>query len=277
MKHRHLIAKVGCHQPQQLGGQGDFRHQQQRAFPLFQAFPDQPDVHAGFPGAGDAVQQRHTGMFSLHPLPQSLKAAFLLLVQHQGPLQGGGDDLPAAQNRPVGEVYITLFLQPPHHGGGGPRKIAQLLDADLAQIAQHFQHGALFGRSLGILPGLLSGGGEGGDLLGFVPAPAEILRLSGDPFLPREIPEGILQGFPRQSQGLQLRLLGPAAQLLHQAQNLGSAGFADGFFLPLPVFGEGIHRLGVKPQSRGQDGPAGVVKGAEIPLPEESRQPQLQG
>ena len=27
VKHRHLLSKVGCHQPQQLGGQGDFRHQ----------------------------------------------------------------------------------------------------------------------------------------------------------------------------------------------------------------------------------------------------------
>ena len=83
VQHRHLSSKIGCKDSQQLGRQGNFRNQEHGAFPGGQTGLNQPDIHAGFSGAGDAVKQGNARLFLRHLGSQAFKTGLLLLVQHQ--------------------------------------------------------------------------------------------------------------------------------------------------------------------------------------------------
>ena len=76
----HGLAEPGGHQSQKLGSQGNFRHQKQGGFAVIQAFLNQLNVYRGFAGAGDAVEQGHTGLLQFHLSGEPIKAALLLWV-----------------------------------------------------------------------------------------------------------------------------------------------------------------------------------------------------
>ncbi len=59
MKHCHLPAKMGCQKAEELGGQGNFRHQQQGPLFQLQAPGNELQIHRRLSAACDAMQQRH--------------------------------------------------------------------------------------------------------------------------------------------------------------------------------------------------------------------------
>ena len=83
VQHRNLSPKIGRKDSQQLGRQGNFRNQEHGAFPILQAGLNQPDIHAGFSGAGNPIKQGNARLFLRHLGSQSFKAGLLLLIQHQ--------------------------------------------------------------------------------------------------------------------------------------------------------------------------------------------------
>ena len=111
MENCHPVPKPGSQQPQQLRRQRDLRYQQHGAFPGVQALLDKPDVNRRLSGAGDAVEQGHTGISGFHLFPQALKTPLLGFIQNQGAGNIGRFDLPAPENRPFREDHIALFLQ----------------------------------------------------------------------------------------------------------------------------------------------------------------------
>ena len=197
VEHGYRIAEPGGHQPQKLGGQGDLRHQKQGGFALFQAFLDQADVDGGFAGAGDAVEQRHPRGLGIHLVGKTLKALFLLPVQHQGALNLSGLNFPAAQHRPFRKADIAQLFQPLQGGQGGSRVIAHILHRGAAQGAKQLQGASLqcgsFGPVGGEGHGLFHRGGQGNHFFGFVIDPTPELLLSGDPLFLEEIGNCLLK------------------------------------------------------------------------------------
>ena len=100
VEQRHLIAEMGRQNTQKLGRQGDLRHQEHGTLARFQAIFDQFQIDGGLSRAGDAVQQRHAGLFPVRLGPQSVKSSLLLVIEDQRSLQLCRDDLPAPQHRP---------------------------------------------------------------------------------------------------------------------------------------------------------------------------------
>ena len=191
VQHRHLSAKIGRQDAQQLGGQGDFRYQKHGGFAAFQTGLNQADVDGGFARAGDAVKQRHAGSFLPHLRVQPFKAGLLLPVQYQRAVQLGGPDFPAAQNRTFRQGQVAQTFQPVHRGGGRAGKIAQVLHRHAAHAAKQLQrlflHGGGFGPFFGVGHGLLRRDGKGGDSFGFVVGLSQIVRLRGHPLFPGQV------------------------------------------------------------------------------------------
>ena len=75
---------MGGKDPQQLGGEGDLRHQHQGGPAPFQRLLDQAEVHLGLSAAGDAVQQCGPRPGAAHVI-QPPEGPFLLLVEADGP------------------------------------------------------------------------------------------------------------------------------------------------------------------------------------------------
>ena len=75
-------------------------------------------------------------------------------------------------------------------------------------------------------------------------------------------------------EGLLLRL---APQAFQQPKHGQCPLLADGGSAPAFVPGEGKADLGMEPGPRREHGPNGIIKGAEIPLPEEGGQTKLMG
>ena len=86
VQHRHLSAKIGRHQPQQLGRQGDFRHQKQGAFARFQAGLNEFNIDGGLAGAGHTLKERNPRIALRHLLRKPVKAALLVGAEHQRPI-----------------------------------------------------------------------------------------------------------------------------------------------------------------------------------------------
>lgn len=78
MQRRGAAAKMGVHQPDQLRGQRDLRHQQQGGPSPLQALGDQLQIDGGLSAARHAVKQRGTGPLS-GPLGQKRVENLLLL------------------------------------------------------------------------------------------------------------------------------------------------------------------------------------------------------
>ena len=86
VQHRHLSAEIGRHQPQQLGRQGDFRHQKQGASARFQTGLDEFDIDGSLSRAGHAPKKRDARIFLRHLLRKSVIAALLVGAEHQRPI-----------------------------------------------------------------------------------------------------------------------------------------------------------------------------------------------
>ena len=214
-------------------------------------------------------------------MSKALEALFLLPVQHQGALDFGGPDLPAAQHGPLRKADIAQLFQPFQGGQGGPRVVADVLYCSAAQGAQQLQGASLqgggFGPGGGEGHGLFRRGSQGHHLFGFVVDPAPELLLRGDPFFPEEIGNRLLKNRTGSHGCFQRVFLRRTAQLFQPPQNRGGPFLADGGRLPAALIGEGESRLGVEPRPRREHGPNGVKKGAEIPLPQKGRQAELVG
>ena len=278
MENPHLVCEISRHQPQQLRGQGNFRHQQQGAFPPLQAGTDQLDIHGGFSRAGHPLQQGNPGLFRLHLGQKALITSLLLRVQHQRPVENRRTDLPAAQHRPVRQGQISQLFQPVHRTHSRSGVVAQFFYRRGTQAAKQLQHRFLHGRRLGSAGGvghsLLRRNRQGGNLLGFISQTAKIVRLSGNPFFPGQISQNgfqfLLRKGPFQGSGFRL-----SSRLFQQFQNLPGAFLANHGLLPGPVLRQTHRHPLPEPHAPGQHGPNGVVKGAEIPFPKKSRQPEL--
>ena len=279
VEHRHLLAEPGRQQPQKLGRQRDFRHQQQRGLPPVQAVLDQADVHGGLAGAGDAVQQRHTGIRAVQLAAQTLEGGLLLRAEGQRPGDVGGPDLPAAEHTPLGEGDVAQRLQPPQGGGGSAGVIADILHRAAAHTGQQLQNAALHGGGArtggGKIQRLLPGDGQGSHLLGLVPDPGAEVLLGGDPFLAQQIFQRGGENLVRGGSRVEGLLLGFSPQGFQQLQNVPGPLLADGGGGPAAVGGEGKGDLGVEPRPCREHGPGGVKIGAEIPLPQKGGQLEL--
>ena len=172
VENSHPLTEPGCQQSQQLRCQGDFRHQQHGTSAGIQALLDQTDVDGGLAGAGDTMQQGDSGLLALHLGFQPLKTAALAFVQHQRALNIGRLDLPAPQNRPFGQLHISLFLQCLEGGHFRAGEIADFLGSHASKRTQQLQHCLLlqggFGPGRCIGHGLLRRGCQGHDFFGFV-------------------------------------------------------------------------------------------------------------
>ena len=191
MEHRNLVPKPGGHQAQQLGGQGNFRHQQHRCLSLGQHLLNEADIHRGFAGAGNAVKQRHTGFFPVQLAFQPFKGPGLLPVQHQGLFHGGGFDFPAPQNLALPEFQIAQLFQPVHRLDPGARIVADVLDAGTANACHQLQHLFLgqgaFGSGGGEGQGFLGGNRQNRDAFAFLPALFQVFLFRPDPFLSGQV------------------------------------------------------------------------------------------
>ena len=279
VEHRHLLPEPGSHQPQQLGRQGDFRNQKHGAFPLLQAGLNQPDIHAGFSGAGNAVEKSRPRLFLRHLGSQTFKAGLLLLIQHQRARELRRANLPAAKHRSLGQGQIAQLFQPVYRSRGGPGEIAHILHRRTADAAQQFQHlplhGGRFGTAGGISHGLLRGLDKGGNFFRLILGFPQKIRLAGDPLLLTKVAEHLPQSVLVGDEIPQSFLLGSAAQVFQQLQKLCRSLLADSLVLPAPILRQRDGEPGSEPESRRKHYPNGIEKGTEIPLPEEGRQPQL--
>ena len=171
------------------------------------------------------------------------------------------------------------MFQPVHRGGGRAGKIAQVLHRHAAHAAQQLQHlplhGGGFGPFFGVGHGLLRRNGKGGDPFGFVMGLSQVVRLRGHPLFPGQVGQHLRKSVLIGNQIPQSVLLRLPAQILQQFQHCPGIFLAEGLSLPAPVLRQGNRQLGAKPQSRREHHPDGVKKGAEIPLPQKSRQPKL--
>ena len=83
VEHGDVVSEVGGEHPQQLRGQGDFRHQDQGTLPPLQHLLDEANVHLGLAAARYAVEQGGRGFLLPAQLVQSLKGGLLLVVEHR--------------------------------------------------------------------------------------------------------------------------------------------------------------------------------------------------
>ena len=136
-------------------------------------------------------------------------------------------------------------------------------------------HGGRPGTAGGISHGLLRRLGKGGDFFRLILGFPQKIRLAGDPLLltkvAKHLPQGVLVG----DEIPQRFLLGGAAQVFQQLQELFRPLLTDGLVLPAPILRQRDGEPGSEPESRREHYPNGIEKGTEIPLPEEGRQPQL--
>ena len=236
VQHRHLSAEIGRHQPQQLGRQGDFRHQKQGASARFQTGLDEFDIDGSLSRAGHTPKERDARIFLRHLLRESVIAALLIGAEHQRPVQLCRTDFPASKDRLLGQRQIPQFFQPVHRRGRSAGKIAQLLHGHAAHAAhqlQHiFLHGGGFGTVGGVLHGFLGGNRQSGDFLRLVIGAAQIFRFGGYPLFPRKIRDHAGKGFLVGNQSAQSRFLRLTAQIFQQRKHLRRAVLTDGLFLP---------------------------------------------
>ena len=236
VQHRHLSAETGRHQPQQLGRQGDFRHQKQGASACFQTGLDEFDIDGSLSRAGHTPKECDPRIFLRHLHRESVIAALLIGAEHQRPVQLCRTDFPASKDRLLGQRQIPQFFQPVHRRGRSAGKIAQLLHGHAAHAAhqlQHiFLHGGGFGAVGGVLHGFLGGNRQSGDFLRLVIGAAQIFRFGGYPLFPRKIRDHVGKGFLVGNQSAQSRFLRLTAQIFQQRQHLRRAVLTDGLFLP---------------------------------------------
>ena len=279
MEHRHLLPKPGSHQPQQLGRQGDFRHQEDGAFAPLQILHDQANVDRGLAGPRHAIQQRHSRVILPGLAQKALEAVLLLCAEHQGFLYLGRFDLPAAQHFPFGQYHIAQLLQAAHRLGRGSRIIQDILHAGSAHAAQQLQNAALHGGSVWAAHGkghsLLGRDCQRRDFFRLVPGLLQKLRLGRDPFFPGQKAQHIRPFLAIRDHRAEGRIPAPTAQIPHGFQHFPCPLLADGSGLPASVLGQRKRILLSEPKSRREHGPGPVIKRAKVSLPQEGRQTQL--
>ena len=127
VQHGHLISKVRGKYPQQLGSQGDLRHQHQGRFSPGQQPLDQRDIYQCLSAAGDPVQQGRGGLPLLGQSIQPVQSRLLLLIQGDRPGGRYIDQGHPAQDLLLFQGQQSRLLQGLHRGHGCPGVIAQLL------------------------------------------------------------------------------------------------------------------------------------------------------
>ena len=152
MEQGHLVPEPLLEGPDGLGGEGDLRHHDDDAFPLFHHRLDELEEHQGLPAARHPVEQGApaAGRTVLVLLPQG--AEHLSLGGRQGlflpVLPGGLPPLGPAVHLILKELYGALLAQGFQHRWGSPRKVAQLLLRGFPNIHQRLVHVPLPGRQL---------------------------------------------------------------------------------------------------------------------------------
>ena len=279
MEHRHLLPEPGRHQPQQLGRQGDFRHQKNGTFAPLQGLHNQANVDGGLAGARNAVQQRHTGRFLPGLGQKALKALLLFLVEHQGPVHLGRFDLPAAEHFPFGQYHVTQLFQVAHRLGRGPRVIQDVLNTGSAHAAQQLQNAALHGGSLWAAHGkghsLLGRDCQRRDFFRLVPGLLQELRLGRNPFFPGQKAQHIRPLLAIRDNRVEGRIPARTALIPNGFQHFPGSLLADGSGLPASVRRQGEGLPLPEPKSRRKHSPGPVIKCAEVPLSQKGRQTQL--
>ena len=276
VEHRHLFAEMGGKKGQKLRRQSDLRHQQQGRSALFQAIGNEPDIDRRFAAAGNAVEQRDTRRLPAALLPQALIDPLLLVVEHQRAVQSGRLHALDTQVLLLRKGQIAQGFQTVEGGVGGTGVIAQLLGRALSHRRHQLQHcclqrgGAFLRRR--VLECLLRRRGEDRNTLRFVLHAALPVRFASNQPLFQQIMQGLLQSLPVKlsAQQLIVRRAAQIAEGLHH--RLGHRLPLHGF--PPVFFGNGVALMLLKPDACRQDRLDGVIKGAEIPLPQESRHMQ---
>ena len=278
MEHADLPAEVGGKDPQQLGGEGDLRHQYQGGPAPGQGLLDQAEVHLCLAAAGDAVQQSGSRPGAAHGL-QSLEGPFLLLVEADGPRR-----LYLVQGDPA-EHLLTLqgehsaFLQGTQGLHRGSGEVAQLLGRGGAQLAQ--QLGDRKTKRRRPAPGsdqshgLLRRHGQHRQFFHLIPhAPLGAGHTLRRPPL-QQAPDGRLRVFGAEG-GTDLLHIPPAAQGQQQLSQLPGGGRALCRLIDRravrPLFQDDPVPKG-EIQPRGEHGLHRVIDGAEIPFPHPEGQP----
>ena len=99
--------------------------------------------------------------------------------------------------------------------------------------------------------------------------------MGTDPLFPGQVGNGIVERLLIGNQIPQSGFRSLTAQILQKLQQVLSMFFSYGLLFPAAVLCQADSLPGLKPQSCRKHGADGIVKGAEVPLPDESRQPQL--
>ena len=279
MQNSGFLAKVGCQQTQELGRQSNFRNQKHGTLAQSQTMGNELNIDRSFTGAGDTVQQRNARILPCHLLRKILKATLLGRIQLQRAIQFGRLDLPAPQHGPFRQSHIAQLFQPVYGSHGSACEIAQLLHRHTAQAAQQFQNRFLHGCGFGTLGRKLHSffrrRGQSGYFFCLISGfPLEI-RLGCDPLLPQKIGKRLMENFLIGNQIPKGRFLCLSSQVFQKSQNLRSMFLADGLFLPGSVFRQRKGILRPEPESGRQHTANGIVKGTEVPFPQEGGQPQL--
>ena len=279
----YLPAKMGNKDLEQAGGQGDLRHHDDGPSALVQNLLDQVEVDLGLAAAGDPVEQGRLGLSRVHQLGQAFTGPLLLGIQG---VQGG--DFPGPGQFPPKDLLLLQGEdaapgQGLHRLLGGPRKVAQLLHAGAAQIAQQLRDGMAHGGGLPLGlsqgQGILRLHGQMGHLFGLVPHLSLGLGLLLGQTRLFHLPQGPT-GVLQVGDGLELFQVHPAAVGVEDLQNLPLFGTSLGGgigLLPVQAGAETATLLQVVPQAGGKHGHGGGVDGAEETLPHPQCQPQTLG
>ena len=273
MEHRHLVPEVGGKDAQQLGGQGDLRHQEQGGLSPLQGLLDQAQIDLGLSAPRHPVQQGGRRLSRPAQGVQPLKGSLLLLIEDDGAgrfhLRHGG----AAEYLLLLQGEDAALLQGLDGGHGGPGEVAQLLGGSRPQLAQQLGHRIAQRRRPAArgdpCHGLLRRHGQHRQFLLFI---SDAPLGAGDPLCGppvNQCPDGAV------------RVLGPkgGADLFHVAPSAPGQQqlrqLLGGFRLPGGL--EGRRPVHPAPQSdavpqgivqpRREHGLHTVIDGAEVPLP----------
>ena len=281
MKYRHGLAKIGGHDAQKLGCQGNFRHQKHGALAVIHTGLDQLDIDRGLARSRNAVKQRCAGVFLFSLTVQAFKSRSLIRVQNQRTVQLCRLDFPAAQHRPFRKGQITQLFQSVDGSGGCTGEVAKLFHRHRTDAAHDFQHRPLHGSGLGpmgsVLHSFLRGSCQSGDPFGLIAQAAQMFRLSRNPLLAQQILHRRVESFLIGNRLPQLVFFRLTTQIFHQFQNDPDIGIFDGLFLPAVILCQRKSLFGLEPETRRKHHSDRFVKGTKVPLPHESCQTQHHG
>ena len=173
VEHRHVPAKM-AHEPlDELGRQGNFRHQVQCGFARCQRAGDEMEIDRSLAAAGDAVEKRRAGLFLAGHGAEPFIGLFLGIVEHRHGRRLHIVRQGRLKHRAYRQRHHPRLKEAANGSHIGTGEVAQLLGAGTAQLGEKLQHRRLLGGApaltFQVRLRLLLGHGQGGNLLGLVP------------------------------------------------------------------------------------------------------------